>query len=1195
MGRVYKVHHRAWDMDLALKRPLASTLQTEEGRDAYIREAETWVNLGLHPHIVCCYYIREIDGLPCLFAECVEGGTLAHWIGDGKLYEGSESEVLARILDCAIQFAWGVGYAHENGLVHQDLKPTNVLLTQDGVAKVTDFGLAQAVALARSDAQNLACTPEFASPEQLEGGAITFASDVWSWGLCVLCMFTREVPPWGNMAPMLLEGYIENGPTQPGTPRMPDELGEILRHCFSTVKEQRPRNLAEAVSVLIELYEVHSGRPYPRHRPGTTSLAADGLNNKAISLMDLGFAEEAEARLEDALEADPRNLAATYNLGLARWRRGELTDEELLRALTDLRTVHANSWEAAYLLAWVHLERADTDAARRFAADALRLAGDDESAFRQIEHLRHSIRSGFTLHGSCEGHGDIIRSICLTDDGAIAVTGGADGTVRLWDVGGRQHLRTMTGHRDEVTGVALASQVLMLASSSMDATVRVWDPQSGTVRKALEGHRGPVRGVVISQTGLLMVTAGEDSTVRSWRAREGDRGLTFGPPKMDTRRPTMPGEGPPRFDTRRPGSEGPPPRFDSRKILTSATRKIGMEWGMHQVMRGHEGPVLSIALTSDDRYVISGGQDGQILLWDLETGNVLTKGETDGVPQNFLALRYDSLIVAGPGRDNTIRLYDMSEGACVRELIGHTAAVEAVTFASTFLLSVSRDKTVRVWEATGRCRRTLDVQGGWLHAVAATDDASWIACGGADRALVLWKAPDTLVTAPYQVSMPRSSVEVMVHQEGYAAAIAEAYQGTQSGDWPKAINAVRKARACQGFERDPEVLRLWEQLAPVGRRGQFQAAWPGHAFAAHHGSIGAIAMSPDARVLLTGGEDGSLRLFDVSSGEQVWAVNAHQDGVRTVSMSAPGHLAVSIGRTGTRRVWRLPDAALISTTPQQGSVAMSEDGRIIAALDRGSLRFVETETSNVVHSIPGIGTEVALSADARLAVTAGNDGTVYVHDIRSRQCIRRMKGHTEPVRGIALSRDARRVLTCADDATLRLWDVETGKPVHVLEGHSRPVWATAMTPDGLVAVSASKDRQVGVWDLETGSLRAMLEGHQDWAMAIALSHDGRLAVSAGKDGEIRFWHLDFDLLPPPASEWDEAARPCLTAFLSWCVSRNMGTPLVEGIWSGIPGPPTWDNDDFNLLMWQLGTWGFGWIAPARVHQELESMAHAWAA
>jgi serine/threonine protein kinase len=112
-------------------------LDLAEGSDLFEREAETWVNLGLHPHTVTCFYVRRLSGLPVVFAEFVDGGSLHDRIRARRLDHVDE------MLDIAIQFAWGLHYAHEQGLVHLDVKPANLMLTTDGVAKVTDFGLAR--------------------------------------------------------------------------------------------------------------------------------------------------------------------------------------------------------------------------------------------------------------------------------------------------------------------------------------------------------------------------------------------------------------------------------------------------------------------------------------------------------------------------------------------------------------------------------------------------------------------------------------------------------------------------------------------------------------------------------------------------------------------------------------------------------------------------------------------------------------------------------------------------------------------------------------------------------------------------------------------------------------------------------------------------------------------------------------------
>ena len=145
-GLVYRVRHRGWNMDLAVKCPRPEFFQSEQDKADFEQEAETWVKLGLHPHLVTCHYVRRLDGIPRVFAEYVAGGSLAEWIRSRQLYAGGPTPALERILDVAIQFAWGLQHAHEQGLVHRDVKPGNVLLTSEGIAKVTDFGMARRAA-----------------------------------------------------------------------------------------------------------------------------------------------------------------------------------------------------------------------------------------------------------------------------------------------------------------------------------------------------------------------------------------------------------------------------------------------------------------------------------------------------------------------------------------------------------------------------------------------------------------------------------------------------------------------------------------------------------------------------------------------------------------------------------------------------------------------------------------------------------------------------------------------------------------------------------------------------------------------------------------------------------------------------------------------------------------------------------------
>jgi hypothetical protein len=203
-GQVYKVLHTGWNISLAVKTPQAEQLEKIGGVENFIREAETWVKLGLHPHIVTCFYVRKLGKSPRVFAEFVGGGSLHDWIygKDGespKLYEGGNAESFKRILDIAIQFAWGLHYSHEQGLIHQDVKPGNTMMTADGTVKVTDFGLARARPIQVSategspdqtlQVEGSGSTPAYCSPEQYLQQTLTRRTDLWSWALSVLEMF----------------------------------------------------------------------------------------------------------------------------------------------------------------------------------------------------------------------------------------------------------------------------------------------------------------------------------------------------------------------------------------------------------------------------------------------------------------------------------------------------------------------------------------------------------------------------------------------------------------------------------------------------------------------------------------------------------------------------------------------------------------------------------------------------------------------------------------------------------------------------------------------------------------------------------------------------------------------------------------------------------------------------------------------
>ena len=179
-SNVIKAHSKFWGKDIAVKYPneefMTSNLQD------FLKECRIWVELDAHPYIIQCHFAGMIENdTPMLFLEWCNGSSLKEMIDRGTLYEGTVNEQQERILSIAIQSLIGIEYAHKNKIIHKDIKPGNIMVTAEGMAKITDFGSAAA--------KENSYTTEYCSPEQLLDGIATESSDVFSWAVTCIEMF----------------------------------------------------------------------------------------------------------------------------------------------------------------------------------------------------------------------------------------------------------------------------------------------------------------------------------------------------------------------------------------------------------------------------------------------------------------------------------------------------------------------------------------------------------------------------------------------------------------------------------------------------------------------------------------------------------------------------------------------------------------------------------------------------------------------------------------------------------------------------------------------------------------------------------------------------------------------------------------------------------------------------------------------
>ncbi|MBW4493970.1 MAG: WD40 repeat domain-containing protein [Oscillatoria princeps RMCB-10] len=148
---------------------------------------------------------------------------------------------------------------------------------------------------------------------------------------------------------------------------------------------------------------------------------------------------------------------------------------------------------------------------------------------------------------------------------------------------------------------------------------------------------------------------------------------------------------------------------------------------------------------------------------------------------------------------------------------------------------------------------------------------------------------------------------------------------------------------------------------------------------------------------------------------------------------------------------------------------------------------------------------VALTPDGKTAVSASNDRTLKVWDLRSGELKSTLTGHTDMVRAVAVTPDGKTAVSASSDNTLKVWDLLSGESKSTLTGHTDEVNAVALTPDGKTAVSASDDRTLKVWDLLSGEPRCTLTGHTYRVNSVAVTPDGKTAVSASRDNTLKVW------------------------------------------------------------------------------------------
>ena len=1046
MGAVYFVSHLMWKIPLAVKTPLLTLINSPSAYRRYIKEAETWINIGMHPHIVSCFYVRDLDGIPRIFIEYVSGGTLKDLIDKNRFGD------ISYILDLAIQFSMAMEYVHDLGIIHRDIKPANCMITSDGELKVTDFGIAKLGddVPDTDDNPHIASshegltmtgtgfgTPEYMAPEQfLDAKNIGKEADIYSFGVMLyemVCGVRPFVMPSG-MNTHVRDYFYRNAhfneiprPPIESDRRIPQSLNRIIMKCLEKDVAKRFHCFSDISSALLDCCN-EAGNPNKRIKPDVLKLKADSLNNKAASFLDLGRDEDAVNCWQKALDENPQHFESTFNYGYCQWQEGASYRDVLKSQMANLKIKHEENHEFWRLLAWLYYEVGDIDAIDEIQNSARRISDPEFlELYNELNTPNGRWVRVFKGNDGTKGLNRLVRTIAFSPGGRYLSLGDNKG-FRLWDVLTAKEIKHCNFPKSSVNSfvfspdgkfglagyefyegvvlvdLATGSEIRRFEwkSSQTDSyktMIDTWDAgdeiNKRTINKKLSIFNH-VRSVTFSPCGTTVLAAVNTTFSGSleWRDDDGKKSFVH------------------RND------------FPDENIILLWDAKSGMEI---QRFIGHTKDINSITFSLDGRYILSGSSQNEnrdentLKLWDVTTGNDLKRFAGHNESVNSVAFCPDGNHILSAG---TLTIWNLSTG---KELIrlGEYGAPAAYSPDGNSILSwCNQNNYLSILDAaTGKEQRRFEGHEREVNAATFSPNGKYILTG--EWGLIRYSS-----IKPFQklsdigiypaLTRIKSTAEIIIESQKVRYLLTAANLLIEKFNYRGAYELLCQAQDIKGYEHDKEVLYLVNYcgINGSGVRKGLKSAWRVATFTGHAADILSVAFSPDGKYILSGSgnymdeneiEVDNTRLWEISSGKCIRYFNSLTDYVSSVLFSPDNTYALTVGGS-------LFDDSLDDTDTDSGYI------KTVITWD--------ASTGVKLRQFDMYCFDESLSADAKYILSWGpEESMLLLWGIESAREVRQFDEHDDQISSASFLNDGKHILIGYDghiDKTFIIREMLTG-------------------------------------------------------------------------------------------------------------------------------------------------------------------------
>ncbi|KAJ3126447.1 POC1 centriolar protein A [Nowakowskiella sp. JEL0407] len=281
----------------------------------------------------------------------------------------------------------------------------------------------------------------------------------------------------------------------------------------------------------------------------------------------------------------------------------------------------------------------------------------------------------------------------------------------------------------------------------------------------------------------------------------------------------------------------------------------------------------------------------------------------------------------------------------------------------------------------------------------------------------------------------------------------------------------------------------------------------------HSHWVNAVAINSDGNMIVSGSNDCTVKLWNVSTGKEVRTLIGHTGPVNDVAIDSERNIVVSGSSDNTIKIWNLITGKelrmLTGHRDLVNAVVFSnERNLIVSGSNDFTVKIWNCSTGENVKTLIGHTywvTSVAISNGGDFVVSGSSDFTVRLWNASSGNLVKTFIGHSDSVNAVAISKMGNSIVSGSDDESVKMWDVCTGREIRAFVAHGGSVNATAISNNEDFIVSGSDENTVKVWSCMAGGEIKTLTGHSHWVKTVAISNDNNLVVSGSFDGSVKIW------------------------------------------------------------------------------------------